>query len=784
MRQFYPLFLFLTFFAFSVLSFSLLFAQNTPKSGLVLSEKGEPMTDVQIFIDHLKPVLSNVDGKFEFQLPEGQNYPTRVKIKKLGWAITGWDYRPDENLLNIILAPSKTVLQGKVVDAQNNPIAGVKIGLQDAYIETKSNQNGQFSIIVPPGIKIQRADGFFLLNQRGLPKESVMLDAKGKNVVLRLVANQVFEVTFFSDKNRPLSGLNARISTRPYRSDVFGKVKITNQIVTKNDEVFIEGWQILGKKYDSKQQTLRLVLQKQQTNLTNPTTGIKPNNFESNNVFRTPVGINPNLHTNPTTIYPNANQINEMDSSYRSDIIPDILSGELDFSQITLEQYIKQSQVHFSQKEDAINQIEGFKELVKSQKDLSVKDKEQAKNYLAYLYQSLGEAEKHIQIRDKAQQLIEQLQNALIEKDETFTQAVIEMESAAAEREAAFQEAMERKEQEFRKQIIMYLSAILFLVFIAILLLILIRKNREQKKALEEKNQALEKSEHQLSMTNEELKQRNEQIGAQSEHQRRLNEEISRHNRNITAGIRYAQTIQSAILPAEEELKACFQEYFIIYKPKDIVSGDFYWIAQTNSKKFLAVVDCTGHGVPGAFMSMIGTNLLNTIVNNEQIYEPKEIIESLNQKVRIALKQEKKINDDGMDICFCVFEQTTNNQEVKMIFTGAKRPLYYFEQNKNTLQTLKGDNKSVGGRQRPNKYFTNQEVILRQGDMVYLTTDGLIDQNNSKHRKFGSRKLTQLLSNHANRPIAIQQEIIEETLKQYQQVEAQRDDITVIGVQL
>jgi len=157
MRKFYQLFFALILF---VLYFSSLFAQNNPQLGLVLSEGGEPMTNVQVFIDRLKPVLSNANGKFEFQLPEGQNYPTRVKIKKLGWAIAGWDYRPDENLLNITLSPSKTILQGKVVDAQNNPIVGAKIGLQDAYIETTSNQNGQFSMIVPPGVKIQRADGF------------------------------------------------------------------------------------------------------------------------------------------------------------------------------------------------------------------------------------------------------------------------------------------------------------------------------------------------------------------------------------------------------------------------------------------------------------------------------------------------------------------------------------------------------------------------------------------------------------------------------------------------
>jgi len=261
--------------------------------------------------------------------------------------------------------------------------------------------------------------------------------------------------------------------------------------------------------------------------------------------------------------------------------------------------------------------------------------------------------------------------------------------------------------------------------------------------------------------------------------------EIEDKNKNITASIRYAKTIQQAILPSDKELQESLHDYFTIYKPKDIVSGDFYWLVHKpdQNRKFLAAVDCTGHGVPGAFMSMIGHSLLDEIVNADQIYEPARILENLNIRVREALKQDEKVNDDGMDVCLCMMENI-DNDVVKVTFTGAKRPLYYMTQTAEKLVALKGDLKSVGGlslRQRP---FTNKEILLRKGDTIYLTSDGLIDQSGINKRKFGTLRLIKLLEENAHLPMAEQKTVLEDELQKHQQNTEQRDDIMVIGVRV
>ncbi|NJK84959.1 MAG: SpoIIE family protein phosphatase [Bacteroidales bacterium] len=180
-------------------------------------------------------------------------------------------------------------------------------------------------------------------------------------------------------------------------------------------------------------------------------------------------------------------------------------------------------------------------------------------------------------------------------------------------------------------------------------------------------------------------------------------------------------TIQQAMLPDETMLKEYFNP-FIIYRPKDIVSGDFYWFSPGfNGKYFIAVVDCTGHGVPGAFMSMIGNRLLSEIVNERKIEDPKQVLEFLNDEIRLALRQEKTDNNDGMDISFCSFEKQARI-ELKMIFSGAKRTAYIINQNSGGLISLKGDRKSIGGTAEKKEHlkFCNQELLLEK--MTWFTS--------------------------------------------------------------
>jgi serine phosphatase RsbU (regulator of sigma subunit) len=269
----------------------------------------------------------------------------------------------------------------------------------------------------------------------------------------------------------------------------------------------------------------------------------------------------------------------------------------------------------------------------------------------------------------------------------------------------------------------------------------------------------------------------------------RAYEVITLKNKKITDSIRYAQTIQEAILPNEEFLDTKLEDYFMIFRPKDIVSGDFYWFAEVKGengepdKTFIAVVDCTGHGVPGAFMSMIGHGLLNEIILQNGIHDTDKILTLLDQGVVSALKQEEKSNDDGMDICLCSFEKQDENS-FKLYFTGAKRPLYYVNDQSTDLQTLKGDRKSVGGKRKKGKIFTKEELTLQKGDVIYLSTDGLVDQNSPNKTKFGSQRLKDILSQNAHLTLDEQEKIITETLEEHQKGGEQRDDISVMGIRL
>ena len=256
---------------------------------------------------------------------------------------------------------------------------------------------------------------------------------------------------------------------------------------------------------------------------------------------------------------------------------------------------------------------------------------------------------------------------------------------------------------------------------------------------------------------------------------------IEEKNENIMSSIRYAQKIQQAILPVDNKIRNILPKHFIIFKPRDIVSGDFYWFSKFDDRIFVAAVDCTGHGVPGAFMSMIGNSLLNKIVNENKIFNPAKILEQLHNGVRLSLKQEMSETDtfDGMDVCLCMIEKNRN----KITFAGAKRPLYYIRNSE--LIEFKGDRKPIGGRQREGKrIFKNKEFTILKGSMLYLTTDGFADQSNPNGDKFGSKRLKKLLLNIHKYSLHKQEKALTKDLDSFQDGEPQRDDILVMGIRL
>jgi serine phosphatase RsbU (regulator of sigma subunit) len=254
--------------------------------------------------------------------------------------------------------------------------------------------------------------------------------------------------------------------------------------------------------------------------------------------------------------------------------------------------------------------------------------------------------------------------------------------------------------------------------------------------------------------------------------------------------IKYAQTIQNAILPQESVISKVL-EHFVIFRPKDIVAGDFYWFHHIEAngnepeKILIGALDCTGHGVPGAFMSMIGTSLLNEIVKEKKITSPSEILHLLNIGVMTALKQGESDNNDGMDACLILIERK-ENQNNKIVFCGAKRPLLYVLPDSVEIKELKGDRKNIGGAIRKVRQvdFVNQEFELPQGGMLYLTTDGFTDQNCPNRIKFGMHNLQKLITENVMFGVDIQKKAFEHGLDHHQNVAEQRDDITLIGVRL
>lgn len=314
----------------------------------------------------------------------------------------------------------------------------------------------------------------------------------------------------------------------------------------------------------------------------------------------------------------------------------------------------------------------------------------------------------------------------------------------------------------------------------------LLEETQKQAAILQAQEQELRQSMEELKITQNELNEKNQAIiefkEEEAEKAQLKAREIESKNQLITASIQYAQNIQRAILPSEDVIKQYVQDMFVIYLPKDIVSGDFYWFSHLDGKTFLAAVDCTGHGVPGAFMSIIGNTLLNEIVNVQKILDPNKILELLHQGVRTKLRQNESSNYDGMDLVICRLE-TLSSEKVKLVFAGAKRPLFYYH--KEQLGELKGDRKSIGGWQKEvHRTFTQQALILDRGDYLYLTTDGLTDNPNPKRKKFGVKRLKSLFMDNTQRPLReVKLRILGDLVTHQDQAE-QRDDITVLGIKL
>ncbi len=278
--------------------------------------------------------------------------------------------------------------------------------------------------------------------------------------------------------------------------------------------------------------------------------------------------------------------------------------------------------------------------------------------------------------------------------------------------------------------------------------------------------------------------EKNTELIAQDQNIKKSATRLQKANKNITASINYAKRIQTAILPEDDEIEELFPKSFIYFKPKDIVSGDFYFLAQQNNKIIIAIADCTGHGIPGAFMSLIGQNLLTEIVQTRRMTAPNLILDELKEGINNRLKQEQNHNQDGMDISICSI-QKNEDRTYQVEFAGANNPLVYIKDGE--LHRLRGDKIMIGGywRARKSKYFTKQTVQIDSPTHIYLFSDGYQDQFGGKeNRKFTSKRLRNLLFEIHKQDMKYQKKIIESTMTEWKGNRNQIDDMVMIGIYL
>jgi serine phosphatase RsbU (regulator of sigma subunit)/Tfp pilus assembly protein PilF len=323
-----------------------------------------------------------------------------------------------------------------------------------------------------------------------------------------------------------------------------------------------------------------------------------------------------------------------------------------------------------------------------------------------------------------------------------------------------------------------------------------LRTTRKQKRIIEEQKQLVEEA-------NEELNQQNEEISAQRDVVTNQKEQIEKIHLEVTQSINYATRIQVAILPETELLNQNLSDYFVLFKPKDKVSGDFYWWAKVENQLIVTVADCTGHGVPGAFMSMLGISFLREIVIKEYITNPAIILKRLRKEIIHALKQKGEFSEqkDGMDMTLI----SVNTETLEMQFAGANNPIYivrksvYSGSEKSMednyqhsdpvdfgfrLDELKGDKMPVAIYENMQS-FTNQELLLEKGDCLYLMSDGYQDQfGGPRYKKFLSKNLRKLILENCYKPMGEQRKIYESTIVNWIGNNEQVDDITFMGIKI
>jgi serine phosphatase RsbU (regulator of sigma subunit) len=438
-----------------------------------------------------------------------------------------------------------------------------------------------------------------------------------------------------------------------------------------------------------------------------------------------------------------------------NDSLQNVIKSFAKAEETTEEKEIQANDQEDQQAEETIEKprTESFNEESDQEQDIKLAD------FNAKIFANEAELEENIKNIDSLQKQIKNMQDRKKSPEEILKlqQALNELmkrNNDLLDENNGLSNAKIRLQEDIAQQEKLQLVLVFIIVLILILAIAFYFNYRSKKKA------------------NIELQRLNEELADK-------NHKISEAHKQITDSIDYALKIQQAVLPNKDKLAALLPDFFILFKPKSTVSGDFYWIEKIDGFTFVAVVDCTGHGVPGAFMSIIGNDLLNQIVKERKIYDPSKILQELHIGVRTALQQKDVIGEqqDGMETCFIRIEDDS------LTFAGAKRPLWYVKDSK--FFEIKGNRKPIGGRQKEEvREFDDHKIDIDSSITIYLTSDGFQDQNNPENKSYSSKRLKNFLYSISDKNISLQCKLLQDELSKHADGEPNRDDITILSFKL
>lgn len=696
--------------------------------GIVLDEKNQPLEGAMIVIDGTLQLFTNQEGQFNLPYTKRKE-PSDVIAFLKGFKVKAWYYNPDNGSVKVVMTEGN-VMGGRVTDQSGKPLGQTDVYLQGFKTEKEltTDKHGYFRLLLPNNATLHNAFVFKIHRRLHNYDHYNLNPGIGfYNIIYSGIpepdkkkSSHIQHLVLVHTDYKPIANTSVIIDNANYTTNAKGEITL-NDRVPKHTQFNLSGYTILRSEYYAEEEKLHLIIE---------TGGDRTNN---------------GFHKDNSPMFGN--------DTIRDGNLADI---DKDFEKI-LKNLQNEKDLVNNTNDLLTSEVDKIQHRLGKGEKLSEANKKKLQDYLARIQTSIvdihQEEDSIYGVRND--DLIYKLQGLLLEKDSLnkITQArllKVEQEKAKAE-------------ETYRKKLFVFSIVGVCLAILGIIGYAIALKIRRQKDQLAVANLQLEESKT-------DIENKKAQIDSLYLEQ--------------TDSIRTALVIQQAILPPQSFIKNHLPEHFIFYKPKDIVSGDFYWFDVKDDYAYIAAVDCTGHGVAGGFTSMLGYSLLNLSLQNQERPTPAAILDKLNEGVIRSLRQgtDDSQSKDGMDITLCKIRLGDHKMEV----AGGGNPIYIIRNNE--LLQYKTDRFAIGipKLRKDIPKFNNYEVEIQKGDLLYIFSDGYADQLGGEDgmQKFMYNRFRDLLMAIHHESLEVQKQKLEQAISDWIGHHEQIDDMTVIGIRI